>query len=120
MRIATSLFAKGRYSPHTEPVPFVEILPLKLRAGVSGKGGKVSEVCCIYEMSLMFSCLKQNEFEEIGCAKEIDNFKKCYVNHTLAKKTKQEREAKGLLIPGEKSLPSKQLNMLLKQFPNFK
>lgn len=120
MRITNNLGAKMRKLGHTEPVPFVSILPLKLRSSISGKGGKMSDVCCIYEMSLMFSCFKQNEFAEGSCSKEVDNFKKCYKNHLETKKTKLAKEAKGLLTPGEKSLSPKQVNILLKMYPNLK
>lgn len=120
MRITNNLSSKVRKLGHTEPVPFVSILPLKLRSYISGKGGKMSDVCCIYEMSLMFSCFKQNEFVEGSCSKEIDNFKKCYMNHMESKKVKHEKEARGLLTPGAKTLSPKQVNLLLKMYPNFK
>lgn len=119
MRVTNMLYSRGRKLGHTEPVPFVPILPLKLKPGVSGKGGKMSDVCCIYEMTLMFSCFKENDFGESGCAKEINNFKKCYINHMTTKKAKHEREAKGLLTPGDKNLSPKQINILLKSYPNL-
>lgn len=117
MRITSILLRRA--GGHSEPVPFVEMLPLKLRPTICGKGSKMSDVCCIYEMSLMFSCFKQNDFGESGCEKEIENFKKCYQNHLTSKKIKEEKEAKGLLTPGDKSLSPKQINVLLKKYPNF-
>lgn len=121
MRITSALTRRRSlgYSEY-QPVPFREILPLQLKAGVSGKGSRLSDVCCIYEMSLMFACFQQTEFAENGCAKEIDNFKNCYVNHMHHKKMKEEREAKGLLAPGEKFLSAKQVNILLSRYPNLK
>lgn len=118
MRITNNL-ARSRKLGHVEPVPFKEILPLKLKPLVSGKGGKVSDVCCIYEMTLMLACFKENEFGATGCAKEIEDFKKCYVNHVTAKRNKIARESKGLLTAGEKNLSPKQINLLLKKYPNI-
>ncbi|KAJ8934128.1 hypothetical protein NQ314_013587 [Rhamnusium bicolor] len=117
MRIAAALLARGNPK---EPVPFQEILPLKLKPRVSGKGDKTSEVCCIYEMSVMLSCFKDNEFNQSLCSKEIEAFKKCYTNNLETKKAKKEKEAKCMLTPGEKSLSHKQINLLLRKFPNIK
>lgn len=102
-----------------EPVPFKEMLPLKLRPTVSGKGAKTSDVCCIYEMSVMFSCFKENEFNQSLCSKEIESFQNCYKNHMHTKKARKDKEAKGILTPGEKQLSHKQINTLLKKFPNI-
>lgn len=120
MRISSIFLARSRSLGHVEPVPFREILPLKLKPSVSGKGGKISDVCCTYEMSLLFACLKENEFGEGGCAKEIENFQKCYTTHLAEKQKRQEREAKGVLAPGEQRLSPKQVNYLLHKYPNLK
>lgn len=117
MRIFSTLMHNGRKVPK-EPVPFQEILPLKLKAGVSGKGAKTSEVCCLYEMSVMFSCFKDNEFQQKMCGKEIEAFQKCYTNHVETKKQRIDKEMKGILTPGEKNLSPKQVNMLLRRYPN--
>lgn len=117
MRGSPALLIK---KPSTEPVPFQQILPLQLKPGVSGKGDKVSEVCCLQEMSVMFACFKSNEFNQQACSKEIQSFQKCYLNNLESKKTKKERELKGVLTPGEKRLSHKQLNLLLSKFPNIK
>ncbi|KAK4884354.1 hypothetical protein RN001_000625 [Aquatica leii] len=97
MRVASALWTRGNPK---EPVPFQELLPLKLRNSVSGKGDKTTE------QSL--------------CSKEIESFQKCYKDHTVRKSLKEAQEAKGILIPGEKKLSHKQLNKLLSMFPNIK
>lgn len=117
MKIISALLVRKN---SREPVPFQEILPLKLKPVVSGKGEKSSDVCCIYEMSVMLSCFKDNDFDQSLCSKEIDMFKTCYKNHMETKRGKKAKEAKGILTPGEKSLSHKQINMLLRQFPNHK
>ncbi|KAK5648899.1 hypothetical protein RI129_003791 [Pyrocoelia pectoralis] len=118
MKILPTLWA-ARGNPK-EPVPFQEILPLKLRPFVSGKGDKTSNVCCIYEMSVLFGCLKENEFKESACPKEIKAFQKCFSDYNLQKRIKKEREVKGIMTPGEHKLPYKQLNKLLRMYPNVK
>ncbi|CAH0549986.1 unnamed protein product [Brassicogethes aeneus] len=121
MRYTAALFKSKVARPiPQEPVPFQEILPLKLKPAVSGKGDRTSEVCCLQEMSVMLACFKKNEFSQQLCSKEIDSFQKCYTGHLATKKVKKDKEAKGVLTPGEKQLSSKQVNTLLKKFPNFK
>ncbi|KAK9873895.1 hypothetical protein WA026_002247 [Henosepilachna vigintioctopunctata] len=118
MRLTKLLY--GARTPQKEPVPFKEILPLKLKRGVSGKGGNTSEVCCIYEMSVLFACLKANEFNQKLCAKEIDSFQSCYKKSLVSQHGKKEKEAKGILVPGDNKLSPRQVNTLLKKFPQFK
>lgn len=67
----------------------------------------------------MFACFKQNDFSQQLCSKEIEKFQKCYTDNLKTKRVKAEREAKGVLIPGDRKLSHKQLNMLLKKFPNI-
>lgn len=104
--------------PAKEPVPFQERLPLRLKDKVSGKGDNLSEVCCLYEMSLLFACFKRNEFNQALCSKEIESFQKCYRETTARKLERKEKEAKGILTPGEKKMSAKQINQLLRKFPN--
>ncbi|CAG9766396.1 unnamed protein product [Ceutorhynchus assimilis] len=112
-------FIKRSRAVPQEPVPYKYSVPLKLKQGVSNKGGKISEVCCIHEMSVMFSCLKDNEFQQQLCHKEVESFQKCYTSFLTDKNQRSEREMKGLLTPGEKRMTSKQLNVLLKKYPNL-
>ncbi|KAJ8925883.1 hypothetical protein NQ315_009735 [Exocentrus adspersus] len=71
-------------------------------------------------MSVMLSCFKENEFDQSFCSKEVEAFRKCYDNHMEMKKVKKAKDAKGLLTPEQKVLSHKQVNRLLKQFPNIK
>ncbi|XP_069680864.1 small ribosomal subunit protein mS37 [Periplaneta americana] len=116
MRLFSQLKIPAR-SPQKEPVPFQEILPLRLKKSVSGKGDKTSDVACLYEMSLMFACFKNNDFNQALCSKEISNFQGCYKDYMDKKRIKKDREQKGILVPGEKKLSHKQLNVLLSKHP---
>lgn len=117
MRLFSYLLAAR--TPQREPVPFQEILPLKLKNKVSGKGDNTSEIYCLYEMSVLLACFKSNEYNQKVCSKEIENFQQCYNESVKTKQGKKEKEAKGILIPGEKKLSSKQVNTLLRKFPQY-
>ncbi|KDR21265.1 coiled-coil-helix-coiled-coil-helix domain-containing protein 1 [Zootermopsis nevadensis] len=116
MRLNCNLKIPARV-PQKEPVPFKEILPLRLKETVSGKGDKTSDVACLHEMSIMFACFKNNEFNQELCSKEISSFQNCYKDFQNKKNIKKRQEQKGILIPGEKNLTHKQLNTLLRRFP---
>ncbi|XP_014251806.1 coiled-coil-helix-coiled-coil-helix domain-containing protein 1 [Cimex lectularius] len=98
-------------------VPLQILMPLKLKQSVSGKSASDSGVACIQEMSVMFACLKSNNFSESRCPKEIASFQKCCTENAQAKKHRKEMERKGILNPGEKNLSHKQVGQLLKKFP---
>ncbi|XP_053696139.1 coiled-coil-helix-coiled-coil-helix domain-containing protein 1 [Sabethes cyaneus] len=117
MRATVTLLKKSRLPQIEKRVPFQEILPLKLKNQVSGKTDKGSDVACLQEMTVMFSCLKANEFDESLCSKEVTNFKRCYKVFIDTKATKKETSAKGTLVPG-KDLNYKQLNKVLRQYPS--
>uniref|UniRef100_A0A336KUB8 CSON014048 protein n=1 Tax=Culicoides sonorensis TaxID=179676 RepID=A0A336KUB8_CULSO len=107
---------KARLPQNEKKVPFEMMLPLELRDRVSGKGGRTSEVGCVQEMTILFACLKTNEFNEGACAKEISNFNNCYKMHLDKEfQNKQERQKGGVSIG--KELHSRELNVYLKKFP---
>lgn len=118
MRLPQTLCTRIHYP--TDPVPFQERLPLKLKEGVSGKGDKLKEVSCLHEMSVLFACFKRNEFNQALCSKEIESFQKCHTEATARKIDRKEKEAKGILTPGDRKMSSRQINQLLKAFPNTK
>uniref|UniRef100_A0A1B6CUY9 CHCH domain-containing protein n=1 Tax=Clastoptera arizonana TaxID=38151 RepID=A0A1B6CUY9_9HEMI len=115
MRITPAVL-KRSWLP-AEKVEFQEILPLKLKTSVSGKGEKSNNVACIQEMTILFSCLKQNDFDQGKCNSEINNFQKCYSVFCKEKFERKELDKKGLMSPGSKDLNHKQLSYLLKKFP---
>lgn len=116
-KLSSGYIPRGSYA-NSKVVPFQEILPIKLRNMVSGKGDKSRTTACVQEMSVLFACLKKHDFKESACAKEISNFQNCYTNHKEQLALRQLQEKKGLLVPGEKQLSHKQANKLLKKFPS--
>ncbi|XP_055637896.1 uncharacterized protein LOC129776335 [Toxorhynchites rutilus septentrionalis] len=113
----TSILYKIRLPQREATVPFQEILPLRLKNQVSGKTDKTSDVACLQEMAVMFSCLKANDFEERLCLKEASTFKKCYKVYLDKKADKKETSSKGIIVPG-RDLNHKQLNAFLQQYPS--
>ncbi|XP_030759377.1 coiled-coil-helix-coiled-coil-helix domain-containing protein 1 [Sitophilus oryzae] len=116
MRIFSALMLKRNV--RQDNVPFQDILPLKLKKRVSGKATKGSEVCCLHEMSILFACFKANDFNQSMCSKEIESFQKCYTKFSSDRDKQRARDAQKFLTPGEKNLTSKQLNILLKRYPD--
>lgn len=119
MRFTSVLSRPARFN-QKEPVPFQEILPLRLKENVSGKGDKTSEVSCLHEMSILFACMKTHDFDQSLCSKEISNFQHCYTTNLTKKRVKEEQELKGILTPGQKTFTHKQVNQMLRRFPNIK
>merc|ERR1712050_160353 len=89
-------------------------LPQKLRDNVSTRGDKNKSNPCLAEMAVMVSCWQTNEFNESLCNKEIMAFNNCMAQH---KKDAELRQA-AVNITGR--LPSKELNKLLKRYPQPK
>lgn len=119
MRILPTLLKNAREPQNVNKVPFDEMLPLKLRNFVSGKGGQQSDVACIQEMTILFSCLKNNDFNQTACAKEISTFKGCYKGFMDTKFATKQARAKGGVSTGKK-LHARELNVFLRGFPNPK
>lgn len=110
---------QARLPQNEKKVPFEEMLPLALRDRVSGKGGKTSDVACIQEMTVLFACLKANEFNETKCPNEIKNFNGCYKTYLDTNfQHKQERRKGGVSIG--KELHARELNFYLKKYPTAK
>ncbi|XP_076057156.1 small ribosomal subunit protein mS37 [Oratosquilla oratoria] len=102
------------------PFPFQDILPLALKDSVSGKGNKTQNVACLHEMSLLFACFKKNDFKESKCPQEIESFQKCHIRFMEMERTRSLQEREGVLIPGAKQMSHKQINILLRKYPQPK
>uniref|UniRef100_A0A1A9V6B0 CHCH domain-containing protein n=1 Tax=Glossina austeni TaxID=7395 RepID=A0A1A9V6B0_GLOAU len=122
MRISSVLNAangKARAPQNENKVPFQEILPLRLKNRVSGKADSSSDVACLQEMSILFACLKDNDFVEKFCNKEISQFKKCYKVFMDSKTALKATVNQGIITPGN-NLNYRQLNKYMRLFPNPK
>ncbi|XP_061490759.1 small ribosomal subunit protein mS37 [Rhineura floridana] len=98
-----------------KPTPVRLPRSLVLANQVSNRRLRLGEASCITEMSLMMACWKQNEFSDTTCAQEIQTFFDCSAK---AEAERKERIRQQLLGQSE-NLDSKQVNKLLKRFPNI-
>lgn len=119
MKIPTVLLGAARLPQCETKVPFQEILALKLKNRVSGKTDSDSQVSCLQEMAVFFACMKNNDFNESLCNKEIGSFQKCYKIFLDNKSAAKIVQSQGTLKAG-RDLNSRQINMLFKKFPNPK
>lgn len=67
--------------PQGLPVPFQQVLPLRLKNRVSGKASKGTNVACLHEMNMMLACFKDSDFDQVRCRAEIEAFRKCADGH---------------------------------------
>uniref|UniRef100_A0A8D9F0Y6 Coiled-coil-helix-coiled-coil-helix domain-containing protein 1 n=1 Tax=Cacopsylla melanoneura TaxID=428564 RepID=A0A8D9F0Y6_9HEMI len=109
-----------KYSKSPNNVRFEAILPLELKNRVSGKGGDAKKAGCIQEMSLAFSCLKENDFVQTNCAKEIQNFIACGDKRRGDKFTRKQEFHNKTVTTGKKDLKAWEIDELLKKYPEQK
>lgn len=107
-----------RYTKNPLEVRFEELLPLKLKDKVSGKGDRSKERACVHEMSVMFACLKKNEFEQTHCSDEINKFQACASRNFVDKYKRKQDILQGNISTGKDNLTPREINYLLKKFPN--
>lgn len=118
MRLFAAL-QQFRGPQNIKKVPFKALLPMRLRNFVSGKSDRTAEVPCLQELSVLFAGLKNNEFNESVCRKEIENLQRAHVAHLNKRFAERQTYSKGVVSVG-KDLTFRQLNKYLKGFPNPK
>ncbi|KAL7677108.1 hypothetical protein ACOME3_003355 [Neoechinorhynchus agilis] len=97
---------------------FKAVLPMKLKDKVSNRPDVDEDYDCLTVMTLMFSCLKKNNFDEAYCSKEISDFDNC--NKAYIGRSQQFTE-RGIEFGQRLSMrkgryPSKELNVILSKF----
>lgn len=83
---------------------------------VSGKVDSVDQVPCLHELSVLFAAMKENDFDEKLCKKEIEKLQKAHEISELQQKEEKLRNSGESVSTGRK-LTSIQLNKYLKRFP---
>jgi len=107
-----------RYTKNPLDVKFEELLPLKLKDKVSGKGDRSKERACVHEISIMFACLKKNEFDQTRCSDEITKFQTCATKNYADKFKRKQDMQEGNISTGKDNLTPREINYLLKKYPN--
>lgn len=83
---------------------------------MSGKvDSQKQTVACLHEMSVVFAAMKDNEFNEKSCAKEIETLKKSHVE-ALNQAREEKLKNTGVVTSIGNQLTSKQLNKYLRKF----
>uniref|UniRef100_A0A0R3P2P9 CHCH domain-containing protein n=1 Tax=Drosophila pseudoobscura pseudoobscura TaxID=46245 RepID=A0A0R3P2P9_DROPS len=75
------------------------------------------DVACLQEMGMLFACMKDNEFVEKYCHKEIQQFQNCFKYYMDRKFKAKKTVNQGFVQPGN-NLNYKQLNKYMRRFPN--
>ncbi|XP_012252410.2 coiled-coil-helix-coiled-coil-helix domain-containing protein 1 isoform X2 [Athalia rosae] len=113
----TPLLRNSRAPQNEKKVPFQAILPLKLRSTVTGKGEKTSDVSCLQEMAVLFICLKEKDFNESMCSKEVQQFQICYKASLEKKALRKQAEAAGTVGATPATATPNIINRILRRFP---
>lgn len=118
MRVFSALY-QYRGPQNLKKVQFKALLPMRIRNMVSGKSDRTAEVPCLQELSVLFASLKNNEFNESFCTKEIEKVRQAHVVHLNKKFADRQTYTRGVVSTG-RDLTFRQLNKYLKGYPNPK
>lgn len=117
MRLGLAAFVKGRCPQSEKKVPCRILTPVALKDRVSGKGVKLTEKGCVQELSVFLACLREKDFDNFNCSKELLLFKQCSDRYEkMAKELKASRD-KVIPEPNAKVLTHKQVTHFLKMYP---
>ncbi|XP_068970660.1 small ribosomal subunit protein mS37 isoform X1 [Bombus flavifrons] len=118
MRLSSIYLKSGpRAAQNVNKVQFNEVMPLKLKNKVTGGVMKTLEDKCLYEMTLVFSCWKENGFENGICDKEMKNLYVCYNKYMKNAAMNKELQKIEIPVANAKTLTSKQVTYFLRKYP---
>jgi len=83
---------------------------------VSGKSDSQTKVACLQEIQVMFAALKESDFDEKSCVKEIQDLKMANLKALGEAREEKLKNAGSVVTTGNK-LTSQQLNIYLNRFP---
>lgn len=78
----------------------------------------ISEHNCLFEMSLLFGCWKENTIDSKICEKFVQNLNECYKNYLKNITTQKKLREVDIPTPNSKILTTKQITYLLHMYPN--
>ncbi|XP_011870165.1 PREDICTED: coiled-coil-helix-coiled-coil-helix domain-containing protein 1 [Vollenhovia emeryi] len=117
MRLTSIVFRNARQPQNPNKVPFKAVAPLKLKDFVSSKGQKITEQGCLHEMSLLLTCLEENEFEDKRCAPQLTALNKCFKSYRDNMQHEKSIKDQVVPVPMSKNLTHKQVTYLLRSYP---
>ncbi|XP_076676538.1 small ribosomal subunit protein mS37 [Andrena cerasifolii] len=117
----TAVYLKNhaRVPQNEKKVPYKEVFPLKLRNRYEGASKNTKEKNCLFEMSLLFACMKDNNFENKLCDSQIEKFQSCVTNYEKYRSHQKQLQQIGVPTPDTVNFTDPQLTYLLRKFPTL-
>ncbi|KAI4502474.1 hypothetical protein M0802_002386 [Mischocyttarus mexicanus] len=116
MRFSLAHF-KGRRPQNENKVPFRVLNGLELKNYVGNRSVGIGEKGCLHELSILLTCLRENEFNNSDCAKELTSFENCNQKFLKISEEMKASHAKLVPDPNTKVFSSKQISYLLRLYP---
>ncbi|XP_014602380.1 PREDICTED: uncharacterized protein LOC106785977 [Polistes canadensis] len=116
MRVSLAYF-KGRLPQSEAKVPYNVAEELSLKNYVRCKSVGVTEKGCLHELSVLLTCLRENEFDNFNCSKELTSFENCSKRFAKLSADLKASHSKSVPDPNSKVFSSKQISYLLKLYP---
>ncbi|KAL0272161.1 UNVERIFIED_CONTAM: hypothetical protein PYX00_005241 [Menopon gallinae] len=105
----------GRSRQDESRVTFKISKELKLKERVRDVGG-YRENPCLFELSLIFGCLKENNFNDRVCQEEVTKFQDCYRDSMRARETLQQRRLNPMKYIGSDKMIPNEINEMFRMF----
>ncbi|XP_076375763.1 uncharacterized protein LOC143258972 [Megalopta genalis] len=117
MRLTACLTKRYARTPQNEKkVPFRQMTPLSLNNHVRGSS-KMSGNDCLYEMSLLFVCMSDSNFDNNACKEQFNNFNSCIKKYQETKRQQKRLQQIGVPTPDTVTFTDSQITYLLRKYP---
>ncbi|XP_032673534.1 coiled-coil-helix-coiled-coil-helix domain-containing protein 1 [Odontomachus brunneus] len=97
-------------------VPLKAMTPMVLKNYVTRSNRKVAESGCLYEVSLLLSCLEENENENKNCIPQFNALHACYENYSWKMKEHKIQSGNIIPTPNSKNQTSAQIGYLFRKY----
>lgn len=77
----------------------------------------ISERGCLYELSLLLTCMEENEFEDKRCIPEFNKLNDCYDSYMKRMEHSQMKHEQTEPVPNSKNHTHRQITTLLRRYP---
>lgn len=117
MRLHSILAAWNRRGQNPDTVPLRQMIPLSLKNKVSGAGRKSLEDKCLFEMSLLFRCWEDSNFNDKICSQYMKKLQDCYLNYLKKSSIRKDQHKVDVPTPNSQNMSPKQITYLLRMYP---
>ncbi|XP_047355397.1 uncharacterized protein LOC124951279 [Vespa velutina] len=116
MKFSLACF-KGRRPQSEKKVPLKVFGDLVLNNYVSHKASDIPNKGCLHEMAILLTCLREKEYNNFDCKKELLSFEQCNQKFANMSKNLKIARLKTVPTPNSKDFSSKQIGYLLNLYP---